>query len=297
MRTRKLRLSAGRQEALAGYLFLTPYLLLFTLFLAVPVLYGFYISLHDWSVLGTSKPYIGLSNYTALLKDDLFRRALVNTGYFALLTVLPGNLVSLVLALGLNGRVRGEAVFKTLYYLPVILSVAVVAIIWRWLYGSEFGLLNYYLRLLGLAPIAWLTQTHTAMPALALMSLWWGAGGNMLIYLAGLRGIPESYYEAALLDGAGRWGRFWHITRPLLRPTVLFCLVISLIGASQVFGQSYILTSGGPHYSTLTVALYMYRTGFSFYRLGYACAVAYTLFALILGLTLVQFRMLREEID
>lgn len=279
------------EERLTAYAFLAPYLFLFVAFLALPVAYGLYISLHDWHVLGQNRPFVGFANYAALLQDDLFHRALLNTAYFALLTVLPGNAVSLLLALGLNARVRGETVFKTLYYLPVVLSVAVTAIIWRWLYSTEFGIINHYLSLMGGPRPAWLNSPALAMPSLAVMSIWWGAGGNMLIYLAGLRGIPEEYYEAARMDGAGAWARFRHVTLPMLRPALLFCLVMSVIGSSQVFGQSYILTGGGPHYSTLTVVLYMYQTGFSLYRMGYACAVAYVLFALVLGLTIIQYRL------
>lgn len=279
------------EERLTAYAFIAPYLALFIAFLAAPVAYGLYISLHDWHVLGQSRPFVGLANYAALLQDDLFHRALMNTAYFALLTVIPGNTVSLLLALALNARVRGETLFKTLYYLPVVLSVAVTAIIWRWLYSTEFGIINHYLSLLGGPRPAWLNSPALAMPSLAVMSIWWGAGGNMLIYLAGLRGIPDEYYEAARMDGAGALARFRHVTLPLLRPALLFCLVMSLIGSSQVFGQSYILTGGGPHYSTLTVVLYMYQTGFSLYRMGYACAVAYVLFALVLGLTVIQYRL------
>jgi multiple sugar transport system permease protein len=287
------------EERITGYAFVAPYVLLFVAFLAVPVVYGFWLSLHDWHVLGRARPFVGGANYVSLLRDDLFHRALINTAYFALLTVLPGNAVSLALALGLNARVRGETLLKTLYYLPVVLSVAVTAIIWRWLYSTEFGIVNHYLSALGGPRPAWLNSPSLAMPSLAIMSIWWGAGGHMLVYLAGLRGIPDEYYEAARMDGAGAWARFRHVTLPLLRPALLFCLVMSLIGSSQVFGQSYILTGGGPHYSTLTVALYMYQTGFSLYRMGYACAVAYVLFALVLGLTVVQYRLVagrREEL-
>ncbi|MCC6729533.1 MAG: sugar ABC transporter permease [Chthonomonadales bacterium] len=284
--------SARRQEAATGYLFALPYLLLFLVFMVGPMAYGFYISLHEWHILGRQKPFVGLANYRALLADDLFGIAMLNTAYFALLTVIPGNALSLLLAMGLNARIRGETALKTAFYLPVVLSVAVVAIIWRWAYSTEFGWINHYLRLLGLPPAAWLNSPKLAMPSLALMSIWWGAGGQMLIYLAGLRGIPEELYEAAMIDGAGARARFRHVTLPMLRPTLLFCLVMAVIGSSQVFGQSYILTAGGPLYSTLTVALYMYQTGFSLYRLGYACAVAYALFVVVLGITLVQFRLL-----
>ena len=170
-----------RQEALVGYLFIAPYLVLFVAFVLVPVVWGFFISLHNWHVLGEQKPFVGFANYRALLRDDLFGIALLNTGYFALLTVLPGNAVSLLLALGLNARIRGEDVYKAIFYLPVILSVAVVAIIWRWMYSTEFGLLNYYLKVVWqflhlpgeFQPVAWLNSPQTAMPSLAVMSIWW----------------------------------------------------------------------------------------------------------------------------
>jgi multiple sugar transport system permease protein len=291
--------------------FLLPYLLLFGTFLVGPLLYGFYLSLHDWHLLDPEKRFVGMANYRGVLQDDLFRIALMNTAYFVVLAVPLGNLTSLLIALGLNARVRGETFFKLAFYLPTVLSVAVVAVLWRWLYSTEFGLINHYLaaghgllRAVGLAhgafePVPWLANESTAMPSLVMMSVWWGAGGGMLIYLAGLRAIPESYYEAALVDGAGPWKRFWAITWPLLRPTTLFNVVIGLIGAFQMFGQVLIMTNGGPHWRTMTVVYYMYQTGFSLFKMGYGSAVAYTLFLVILVVALLQFRLLayREEIS
>ncbi len=304
---------SARTRSLAVALpFLLPYLTLFLLFLLGPLVYGFYLSLHDWHLLSPHMRFVGLGNYRGILQDDLFHKAVINTLEFIVLTVPAGNIVALLIALGLNTRLRGETLFKLSFYLPTVLSIAVVGVLWRWLYSVEFGLLNDYLgaghallHRIGLAgaewkPVPWLTNERYSMPSLALTSIWWGAGGGMLIYLAGLRGIPEGYYEAALLDGATGWTRFWAITWPLLRPTTLFNVVVGLIGASQMFGQSFVMTSSGgaPHWSTLTVVLYMYQAGFSLFKMGYGSAVAYSVFLLVLVLALAQFRLFayREEL-
>jgi multiple sugar transport system permease protein len=273
-------------------LFLLPYGVLFMVFVVSPVIYGFVVSLHKWYILAPHPTYIGLGNYSAVLKDDLFRIAFMRTAYFVLMVVPLGNAVSLLLAVGLNQNYRGTTFYKVAFYLPVLTSVSVVAILWRWLYSTQFGLLNYYLGKAGLGSVNWLTSVATAMPAIALLSIWWGAGGNMLIYLAGLKNIPKELLEAAEIDGASSWQRFGAVTWPLLKPTTLFCVVMSIIGSSQVFGQTYILTGGGPYYSTLTVILYMYQQGFGLYQLGYAAAVGYVLFVAVLVFAVLQFKLL-----
>lgn len=298
-----------RDDGWRGWLFALPQLILFVVFLLVPTLFGFFISLHRWHVLAKTHPFIGFGNYGAALSDDIFWLALRNTIYFVVLVVPAGNLVSLLLALGLSG-VRGLATFyKVAFYLPVIISIAVVAVLWQWLYNTEVGLLNLYLgaavgglRHLGLPlvpfqPIPWLADPRMVMPSIALMSVWWGAGGNMILYLAGINNIPPDYYEAATIDGANGWQRFWAITWPLLRPTTLFCLVFSVLGAFQIFGQSYVLFGGGsgPHRAGLTLVLYMYQQGFSEYEIGYGTAVAYLLFLIVLLLTAAQFRLLSNR--
>jgi multiple sugar transport system permease protein len=293
----------------SAFWFALPHLVLFTVFLLAPVLFGFYISLHGWHVLAKTHPLVGLANYRAALADDVFWIALRNTVYFVVLVVPFGNLVSLLLALGLAGLRRFSTFYKVVYYLPIVISIAVVAVLWRWLYNTEVGLLNLYLqrvvsalRGLGLPlpafqPIPWLARPEWVMPSIALMSIWWHAGGNMVLYLAGIHNIPDDYYEAALLDGANGWRRFWNITWPLLRPTTLFCLVFSVLGAFQIFGQSYVLFApgSGPARSGLTLALYMYTQGFSQHEMGYGTAVAYLLFAIVLVLTVIQFRLLSEH--
>jgi multiple sugar transport system permease protein len=289
-----------------GWLFALPHLILFALFLLAPTLYGFFISLHEWHVLAKHHPFIGLANYRAVLADDIFWIALRNTAYFVVLVVPAGNLVSLLLALGLSQVRRFQTFYKVAFYLPVVISVSVVAILWQWLYNTEIGLLNLYLRMLvgglrqiglplpAFQPLPWLSDPHWAMPSIALMSIWWGAGGNMILYLAGINNIPVDYDEAATIDGANAWQRFWAITWPLLRPTTLFCLVFSVLGAFQIFAQSYVLYGGGsgPGRAGLTLVLYMYQQGFSEYEIGYGTAIAYLLFAIVLAFTALQFRLL-----
>lgn len=294
-----------------GWLFALPHLALFSVFLLAPTLYGFAISLHEWHVLGKRHPFVGLANYQAALSDDIFWIALRNTAYFVMLVVPAGNLTSLLLALGLSQVRRLQTFYKVSFYVPVVISIAVVAVLWRWLYNTEVGLLNLYLkwavgglRQLGLPlaafqPVPWLSNPQWVMPSIALMSIWWGAGGNMILYLAGINNIPPDYYEAATIDGANGWQQFRAITWPLLRPTTLFCLVFSVLGAFQIFGQSYVLFGGGsgPGRAGLTLALYMFQQGFGQYEIGYGAAVAYLLFAIVLIFTTVQFRLLstREE--
>lgn len=300
-----------RDDGGAAWLFALPHLILFIVFLLAPTLYGFWISLHQWHVLAKTHPFIGLGNYGAALHDDIFWLALRNTAYFVILVVPLGNLVSLLLALGLS-QVRALATFyKVAFYLPVIISISVVAILWGWLYNTEIGLLNLYLkaavndlRHVGLPlppfePLPWLANPHWVMPSIALLSIWWGAGGNMLLYLAGINNIAPDYYEAATIDGANGWQRFWAITWPLLRPTTLFCLVFSVLGAFQIFGQSYVLYQGGsgPGRAALTMVLYMFQQGFSEYEIGYGTAIAYLLFAIVLLFTAAQFRLFQSRED
>jgi multiple sugar transport system permease protein len=286
-----------KRDGLAAAVFLLPYGILFLIFVLSPVLYGFWISLHKWHILDTKIPFVGLENYRNAVQDDLFVLSLVRTALFVALTVPLGNAISLLFAVGLNQNFRGTTFYKVAFYLPVVLSVTVLVVLWRWLYSTEYGLLNYYLGRLtpALGGTKWLNDPSYAMPALALMSIWWGAGGNMLIYLAALKSVPRELHEAAELDGALPLKRFWAVTLPIIKPALLFCFVISVIASSQVFGQTLMLTNGGPADSTLTVVLYMYRQGFGQYQLGYASAVAYLLFLVVFAFTLVQFRVLMPK--
>ena len=296
-------------DPVSGILFALPHLVLFAVFLLFPVLFGFYISLHRWHVLAATHPFVGLANYRDALGDDIFWIAARNTAYFALLIVPASNIVSLLLALGIHNVRRGVAAYRALFYLPSVMAISVVAVLWQWLFNAQAGLLNAGLAsivnglrgtglpLAPFAPVPWLSDPRMVMPSVVLMTVWWTAGGNMLLYLAGLAGIPETYYEAARIDGARPADMFWRITLPLLAPTLRFCAVISVLGAFQIFGQSYVLFApgSGPARAGLTLALYMYQQGFNQYQIGYGAAIAYLLFALVLIVTFVGGRLFREE--
>ena len=299
---------SSSSDGTIGWLYALPHMILFIVFLLLPTMYGFYISLHDWHVLAKSHPFVGFVNYGAALTDDIFWIAFRNSAYFVLLVVPAGNVVSLSLALGLSQLRTFSTHYKVAFYMPVVISISVVAILWQWLYNTEIGLLNLYLRTavngfrhLGLPlpafqPVPWLSNPKCAMPSIALMSIWWGAGGNMMLFLAGINNIPEDYYQAATIDGADKWQQFRSITWPLLRPTTLFCLVFSVLGAFQIFGQSYVLYGGGsgPGRAGLTLVLYMFQQGFSQYEIGYGAAIAYLMFGMVLIFTALQFRLLSD---
>jgi multiple sugar transport system permease protein len=285
------RLTLRRQAAVAGYLFLLPNIVGFLVFSSIPVLVTLAISTLDWDMI-RRPTFVGLENYRALLgQDAVFRQVLGNTLYYVLGTVPAGIGLSLLLALAMNSRVPGITFFRAVFFVPVITSSVAVAMIWRWLYNNDFGLINTALVGVGLPAIPWLSSSAWAMPAVIIMAIWKRLGYDMVIYLAGLQAIPPQLYEAAEIDGAGRWQRFWHITLPLLTPTTFFILVISIIGSFQVFDLAFVLTSGGPGNATNTIVMYVYNQAFQFFHMGYAAAIAWLLFAMILAITLVQWRV------
>lgn len=282
-----------------AYLFLSPGLLLFCIFVIFSVGFSFYLSFHKWDILQPQKPWVGLENYKDLIGDKRFRQALWVTTYYTAVSV-PVTLASgLLVALLLNNRLRARGLFRTLYYLPVVTPLVVAAIIWKWVYNSDYGLLNYYLMKLNIIdkPLLWLADKNLAMPSVILVSVWKGAGGAMVIFLAGLQAIPQEYYDAAKVDGASAFQRLRHITVPLLRPTTFFLLIISLIGAFQEFTLPFVMTNGGPLRRTTTVGYYLYQTGFKQFNMGYAAAMAYALFAIMFLFTLLQWRYFRREVE
>jgi multiple sugar transport system permease protein len=293
----------------AGPLFAAPQFILFIIFLLIPTFYGFYISMFQWHILVKHHTFIGLQNYTAVLHDDIFWIALRNTVYYVILSVPLGNLVSLLLAVGISQAKKLTTVYKVCFYLPTIISVAVVCVLWSWMYNSDMGIFNNYLKvfhdelksigipLAAFQPIPWLSDVKLIMPSITIMSVWWGAGANMILYLAGLNNIPKSLYEAAVIDGANSWQKFWSVTWPLLKPTTLFCLVLSVLGAFQIFAQSYILFQGdsGTGRAGLTLALYMFQQGFGQFQMGYGTAIAYLIFLIVLVLTLIEFKVLGRK--
>ena len=286
---------ARRREIRAAFLFLLPNVVGFLVFMVGPLLASLGFSLLDWNLL-SAPDVVWLGNYLELFRDAEFWRSLRATFYYLVGSVPLGLVLSLALALALNQRIRGIRFFRTVYFIPVVSSMVAVALMWRWMYNPTSGILNYmlnetfaFLRLPLRAP-DWLQSPVWAMPAIILMSVWKGMGYNMVLFLAGLQGIPRHLYEAAEIDGASNQRQFWTITLPLLTPTTFFVLIMSIIGSFQVFEQAYIMTQGGPVRSTVTTVYYIYENGFEWHKMGYASAVAWVLFALILGVTLIQWR-------
>jgi multiple sugar transport system permease protein len=281
--------AAARREEREFYLFVFPWVLGFVLFSAGPIVASLFMSFTEWSMLRVPR-FIGLANYVDIVaKDALFSRALFNTLYYVLVSVPVGNALAFLTAILLNQKgTIARPFFRTCFYVPSLVTGVSLAVLWSWIFNPDFGLLNYVVRLLGLEPVPWLYNTRTAMPAMIFMSLW-GIGGTVVIYLAGLQGIPEHYYEAAEIDGAGILARFRHITIPMMTPTIFFCLIMGVIGSFQTFTQFFVMTNGGPANSTLVYVLYLYRTAFEYFRMGYACALAWILFLIILGATGLQF--------
>ncbi|MGQ9553949.1 MAG: carbohydrate ABC transporter permease [Anaerolineae bacterium] len=283
------RSAIARREELEFYFFVLPWLVGFVLFSAGPIIASFFISLTEWSMLRAPR-WVWLQNYHTIVSNDpLFSKTLFNTLYYVLVSVPMGNALALFTAILLNQHgVVGKAFFRTCFYVPSLVTGVSLAVLWSWLLNPEFGLLNHALSFLGIQPVAWLYNTRTAMPAMIFMSLW-GIGGTVVIYLAGLQGIPEHYYEAAELDGAGVFARFRHVTLPMISPTIFFCLIMGVIGSFQTFTQFFVMTTGGPANATLVYVLYLYRQAFEYFRMGYAASLAWILFIVILAATAVQF--------
>lgn len=284
-----------RRYALAG-LFLAPSLVPLLAFLVGPMVASLGLSLVKWDLL-RPPTFVGLDNFAKLLGDRDFHAALLHTltfvaGYLPL--VLVGGLA---IALALNQRLRGLAVFRTLYFLPMVTSWVVVALVWRWLLHPENGIVNYALSLVGVQGPGWWSDPAWAMPSVILASAWRDLGFVMVILLAGLQGIPEEYYEAASVDGASRWTRFRRITLPLLSPSIFFVLVMSLINNLQVFDQVWVMTAGGPAGSTSVVMERIVRNAFTYRQMGYASAMSWLFFAIILAITVVQFRLQRRWVN
>ncbi len=279
----------------AAWLFLLPSLIGTFLFWIFPAIGSLGFSLFSWDMI-SSPEFSGFKNFLELARDPVFRKALFNTLFYTVVSVPLALAVSLGLALLMNRAIRGITIFRTLYFLPVVSSMVAVAIVWRWMFNKDYGVINSFLSLFGLPAIDWLGSTTWAMPAVILMSIWKEIGYFMVIFLAGLQSLPRDLYEAAELEGASSWQKFWRITFPLLSPTTFFALIIALISAFQVFDQVYVMTEGGPSDATLTVVYYLYKQGFQYFRVGYAATIALVLFLIIMAVTLVQWFVTQKKV-
>jgi len=275
-----------RQRLRVGLLFISPWVVGFFVFLLYPMASSLYYSLCRYPVLRPPE-FIGLANYARLAHDEYFWKALGNTAFMFI--ELPLMVVlGLALALLLNQGVRGMTLFRTVFYLPAIVPVVASAMLWLWIYNPEYGLANVLLTKLHLSSLHWLVDPRTSKPSFIIMDLW-GVGGGMIIYLAALQGVPEHLFEAAELDGAGPWHKLIHVILPSISPVMLFMVIMGMIGLFQYFTQAWIMTQprGGPEHSTLFYALYLFQNAFEYFRMGYACAMAWVLFAVILAATVI----------
>ena len=284
----------------AAYLFLAPSLVVLAVFFFLPVGAALLLSFTDFDIYAIGNyenaRFVGLDNYSRLVQTPIFWTALKNTFYFVLVGGPLSVAVSLGAALMLTAKLaRFKGFFRAVYFAPVVTTLVAVAVVWRYLYHSRYGLLNYGLGLVGLEPIDWLGDPTWAMPAIILLAVWKNFGYNMIIFIARLQNIPEELYEAARIDGATGLQRFAHVTVPMLAPTFLFVGIITMIGYFQLFAEPYVMTQGGPLRSTVSVVLLMYEEGFRWWRMGYAAAIAFVLFAIIFAATLIQLRLQRGE--
>ncbi|HML20225.1 MAG TPA: sugar ABC transporter permease [Aggregatilinea sp.] len=302
----RLRLAANgivhavkRRETRYGYLFMLPSMITLSVFVFWPIVQSFILSLQKWQLNGKETVWVGFDNYRRLFEDVRVQGAFTNTLQYTAVVVPASLIIALLLALALNERVPGRTIFRAAFFLPVIASFAIIAIVWRFLLNPDIGLLAYWSSQAGIPTRAWLRDVRYAMPAVMIISIWKNLGFNMVILLAGLQGIPDVYYEAAKVDGASRWARFRHVTMPMLRPTWTFVLIISIISSFQVFDQVWVLTPrGGPLHSTETIVTYIYYQGIELLDISYAASIGVILFAIVLVLTLVQLRLFRfREVD
>lgn len=281
-----------RREALEGYLWISPWVIGFLVFSLGPIIASFYLSLTTYKIGGTPQ-WIGLQNYhEAFFNDKLFWPSLGRTAYFSIVSVVLGVFLSLLAAILLNQNLRGKTILRALFYLPSLTPIVSLALLWTWIFQPRLGLANYLLSFIGINGPGWLVDRSWAIPSIILVSLWSSVGGGrMIIFLAGLQGVPKEIYESAELDGAGAWSSFWNITIPMISPVILFNTILGVIGSFGVFSLAYIMTEGGPNYGTWFYMLHLYYNAFSYFQMGYASALAWFFFVIIFVLSYLQIKL------
>ena len=272
----------------------SPYLLHLLVFVAFPVIFSFILMFHRWNII-SSMEFVGLRNFVVLFQDRLFFTAIYNTLIFLLIHIPLQIAVALLLAEMLNQQIRFRAFFRAAYFLPVVISGVVVTIVWQQLYGFDMGLINRILTGLGLSRVGWLTDPNIAMPSIALMATWKNVGLYVVLFLVGLQGVPEHFYEAADIDGASHWQKFIYITLPAIKPTIFMVVVLSTLGGFSLFIEPYIMTGGGPMNSTISAMLYIYKQGFTFYHMGYAASLGFFFAAIIMLVVVFQKKLIDRE--
>jgi ABC-type sugar transport system permease subunit len=277
-----------------GYFFIAPYLVHFALFIGFPILFSLVLVFHRWDII-SPMVWTGLDNFRKLIQDNLFWRSMLNTGTFLLIHIPTQIAVALFIAVQLNERLRLRGLFRAVFFLPVVLSGVVISILWDQVYARETGLLNTLLFSIGFAKVGWLTTPFLAMPAIAIMATWKNVGLYIVLFLIGLQSVPPQMYEAADIEGATGWEKFWHITLPMINPTVVMVVILSTIGGFSLFIEPYVMTGGGPLNRTLSALLYIYKQGFFFYHMGYAATLGLAFALIVLSVIMVQRKFVERE--
>jgi multiple sugar transport system permease protein len=283
-----------RHNARDAILFSLPFLIVYALFLVVPIFYGIYLSFFDWNVL-SGKTFIGFRNFIDAFHDGKFLSSLFHTCQFVLLSTPATIIVGFLMALVVVAPFKLGKTAETIFFMPYIFSITVVGTLWSWLFQKNFGIINQVLVALGVPAVGWLTDPSVAMHSIVTATVWWTAGFNMILFSAGMKQIPDEIYESARLDGAGKFTMLTKITIPLLRDTTILVLILQIIASFKVFGQSYVMTGGGPYGRTRVLVQYIYETGFSYFKMGYASAMSVLLFLIILVISVVQFAVYKDE--
>lgn len=285
-----------RHQLKTGVFFLTPSLIHLIVFIFTPIVFAAYLSFHRWDIVVPDKPFVGLDNFKELFTDPSFWNALKNTFIYTLNVPLTMS-ISLAVALMMHKKLKGIGFLRTLYFLPTVTSFVAISLVWMWIYNPSYGVANYFLDIVGLPPLQWLNSTQTAMISVIIFTIWLNIGFQMIIFLAGLQGIPEELYEVSRIDGASAWKQFWHVTLPLLKPTTFFILVTSFIGSFQIFTTIYVMTQGGPIGSTDVFVYHIYDAAWNQLRMGYASAMSWILFFIILAATYIQFKLVGKDVE
>jgi ABC-type sugar transport system permease subunit len=283
-----------QSKAISSYLLVSPYLVHILVFVLFPVGFSLYLSFHEWNIISPME-YVGLSNYEKLLKDQYFLKSLRNTLIFLAIHIPLQISIALGLAVILNQKIWFRAFFRGAFFMPVVVSGVVVTILWQQLYGYEMGSINTLLNSLGMEKIGWLTDPQWAMPSIAIMATWKNVGLYIILFLVGLQSVPKSLYEASALEGATRWQQFWHITLPVINPTMIMVMILSTIGGFSLFIEPYVMTGGGPLNSTLSSVLYIYKQGFFYYHMGYAATLGLVLALIILLFVFIQRTVIENK--
>jgi multiple sugar transport system permease protein len=296
-RVEKSRNKAKRIEALNGYMFIAPNFIAMFIFVVIPICASLVLSFTNWDLLNPPE-FIGLGNYTVnMMEDEQFWISLKNTALFSLLSIPVGIILALFFALLLNQALIGVNIYRAVVFLPVVVSMISVSMVWRWVFNTDVGILNYFLGFIGIDPIGWISDERYALISVAMVAIWKSIGFNMVILLAGLKGVPGHLYEAATIDGAGSLTKLFRITIPLITPSLFFVTIMSVIGSFQVFDVVYMITDGGPGDSTRVLYYWLWQNAFKFFQMGYASALAWIVFIILFIVTLIQLKFFGKKVN